>query len=76
MPSGSWNQVYVQCPFWQKDDGRSFIQCEGMGDAHSSTHRFDNKAKYETQMFVFCCEHYKKCEYYRMLMKTKYDEKE
>lgn len=76
MPSGSYNQVYVQCPFYKEDDGRSFIKCEGFGNARYSQQKFHTKAEYETQMYVFCCKHHKKCEYYRMLMKTKYDEEE
>jgi predicted metal-binding transcription factor (methanogenesis marker protein 9) len=37
---------------------------------------FRRRNDYDTQLGVFCCEHYKKCEIYRMLMENKYDEEE
>jgi predicted metal-binding transcription factor (methanogenesis marker protein 9) len=37
---------------------------------------FRRRSDYDTQLGVFCCEHYKKCEIYRMLMENKYDEEE
>lgn len=76
MPRGSYNQVYVQCPFYCEDDGKFSIICEGFGDALTLKQRFRNKAQYETQMTAFCCDNYKNCEVYRLLMETKYDEEE
>ena len=73
MSSGSYWQVYVRCPFYQSDDGRSRIICEGIGDSSSVSLHFRKKCECETQLRVFCCEHYKKCEVYRMLME-KYEE--
>ena len=35
MSTGSYEQVYVQCPFYQSDDGRLQIRCEGFGMARS-----------------------------------------
>ena len=37
---------------------------------------YSQKIDYDTQLGVFCCEHYKKCEIYRMIMAAKYDEEE
>jgi hypothetical protein len=37
---------------------------------------FSRKKDYETQLGVFCCEYYKKCEIYRMIMAAKYDEED
>ena len=75
MPSGSYKQVYVQCPFYKEDDGKFSIICEGVGDARFLKQRYRNKADYEKQMSVFCCENYQKCEVYRLLME-KYEEEE
>lgn len=73
MPYGSYNQVYVKCHFY-KDDGNLSIICEGFGEAMYLKQRYYNKAQYEKQMTVFCCENYKNCEAYRLLMETKYEE--
>lgn len=37
---------------------------------------YRQREDYDTQLCVFCCEHYKKCEIYRMIMAAKYDEEE
>ena len=72
MSTGSYEQVYVQCPFYQSDDGRLQIRCEGFGMARSllliyaRTKHFKNRMKYK------CCDNYQSCEIYRQLMATKY----
>lgn len=68
MPSGSFKQADVQCPFYKYDDGTRRVTCEGIIDNSSLALIFHNKADYEIQMTVFCCEHYKKCEIYMMLI--------
>ena len=73
MPSGSFKQVFVQCPFYQYDDGRRHITCEGIVDKSSIVLSYRTRGDYDKQLTVFCCEHYKKCEIYRMLMQ-KYEE--
>lgn len=73
MPSGSYRQVDVRCPFYQFDDGKKQITCEGIIDKSSLALTYRLKADYETQITQFCCLHYDKCEVYRMLM-DKYDE--
>ena len=75
MPSGSYRQVYVKCPFYKYDDGRRRITCEGVIDDSSLALVFHNRKDYETQMTVFCCSHYPKCEIYRLLLQ-KYPDKE
>jgi len=35
---------------------------------------FRKKEDYLTQMRIFCCQHYQKCEIYRAVMAAKYDE--
>lgn len=75
MPSGSYRQVDVQCPFFKYDDGARRITCEGIIDDSSLTLIYHRKCDYETQIKVFCCEYYRKCEVYRMLV-DKYNEEE
>ncbi len=75
MPSGSYKQIEVKCPCYKYDDGKGRITCEGIMEDGSLALIYHNKLDYETQMDVFCCEHYTKCEIYRLLM-DKYDEEE
>lgn len=76
MSSGSYKQIEVQCPFYRYDDGKQRITCEGLVDNSSLALIYQKRRDYETQISVFCCEHYKRCEVYRMLMEAKYDEEE
>lgn len=76
MPSGSYRQVYVKCPFYKYDDGRRRITCEGVIDDSSLALIFRNRKDYETQMTVFCCSHYQKCEVYRLLSQKYLDKEE
>ena len=68
MSSGSYRQVHTGCPFYRSDDGKNKIVCEGIVDDSSVVLNFRKKIDYNTQMKVFCCEHYDRCEVYRMLM--------
>ena len=77
MPSGSFKQADVLCPFYKYDDGKQRITCEGLvGKKEDSSLAliYHSKKDYETQIDVFCCEHYKRCEVYRLLMAAKYDD--
>jgi hypothetical protein len=78
MTGDSWKgRVYAQCPFFRSSvDGKKRIVCEGIVDRSTLALYFDRKKDYETQLRVFCCEYYKKCEIYRMLMESKYDEED
>ena len=73
MPSGSYKQAYEQCPFYKYDDGKQRITCEGLIEDSSLALIYHKKQDYETQINVFCCEHYTRCEVYRLLME-KYKE--
>lgn len=73
MSGGSWMRSEVQCPFFKFDDGRRRITCEGIFINSSLALIYHSRKDFETQMQVFCCEHYKNCEIYRMLM-DKYEE--
>ena len=68
MPSGSYKQIEVQCPFYKFDDGKRRITCEGIIEDSSLALIYHNKNDYETQINVFCCQHYTKCEVYRLLI--------
>lgn len=76
MPSGSYKaQHSAQCPFFKFDDVRQKrIVCEGFVDESSLALIYCRKRDYATQLDVFCCDNYKKCEVYRMLMCEKYEE--
>lgn len=67
-------KVDAQCPFYKFDDfNKRRISCEGIVDNSTLALYFQRKRDYDTQLNVFCCEHYKKCEVYKMLME-KYEE--
>ena len=68
MPSGSYKQADVQCPFYKHDDGRNRITCEGLVDNSSLVLTYLRKRDLQAQMDIFCCDHYLKCEVNRMLM--------
>lgn len=76
MPSGSYKaQANVQCPFFKFDEFKQKrIVCEGFVDESSLALIYGRRKDYDTQLSVFCCENYKCCEVYRMLMEAKYDE--
>ena len=76
MANGSYKgKTDAQCPFYKFDDGQTRrIICEGIVDRSTLALRFSRKKDYDTQLGVFCCEHYKKCEIYTMIMTAKYDE--
>jgi hypothetical protein len=75
MPSGSYKgKSDAKCPFYKFDDERrKRIVCEGIVDNSTLALTYRQKEDYDTQLCVFCCEHYKKCEVYNMLMQ-KYEE--
>ena len=78
MPSGSFKgQADAQCPFFKfHDEKKKRIVCEGIVENSNLALIYCRGKDCYTQLCVFCCEHYKKCEVYRMLMATKYDEEE
>ena len=76
--NGSYKgKVDAQCPFYRFDDfQKRRISCEGIVDKSTLALYFHRKKDFDTQLSVFCCEHYKKCEIYTMLMAAKYDDEE
>lgn len=72
--STSWRSTDVRCPFYVTDDQRAKrVTCEGVVEGSILATIYRNKADFQKQMEVFCCEYYQKCEIYRMLME-KYEE--
>ena len=64
----------VQCPFYRQDNSkRRKIICEGLIDGSSLSLTYQAKQDYKLQMNTFCCDKFKYCEIYRMLMQ-KYEE--
>lgn len=78
MPKGSYKgQKHSQCPFYKYDDRQAKrIVCEGIVNQSWLALNYHRKQDYDMQLTAFCCEHYKMCEIYLMLMKYKYDEEE
>lgn len=76
MASGSYWQREVQCPFYRQDDGRSRIHCEWMIPNSTVSINFQRRPDFRTQMKTFCCDKYKNCEIFRMLMENKYEEED
>ena len=73
----SFNQIYVRCPFFVNDDGKSKIVCDGIVDKSRVSLEYQRKADYEAQMKTFCCDRYINCEIYRILIeKEEYAEDE
>ena len=68
---------FPQCPFFgkiQRAGGAQKIVCESPVPGSSLSLYFRRKEAFEKQINIFCCEHYKKCEIYRMVAESKYEE--
>ena len=76
MPSGSYKQADVLCPFYRYDTngkGRGYITCEGIIPGSMGCRTLLPKEEYQQQLEVFCCLHFDKCEIYRAVLAAKYD---
>lgn len=73
MPSGSYIQADVLCPFYKYDDGRQKITCEGITGANAVTIFFSNKAKLHSHLTRCCCASYETCPMHDVLM-AKYED--
>lgn len=65
---GSFRQVNVKCPFYNTDDGRREIVCEGLVEDSCIALRYGDRDDYRLQMQVFCQDRYANCEIYRVLI--------
>ena len=74
MP-GSYDMQDVKCPFfkWNHKKKRT-IACEGLMPNSRISLYYSTNADYNSQLNIFCCEHYKNCEVYRMIYELKYKE--
>ena len=72
MPSGTYKQVYVLCPFFKYDDTQR-ITCEGIIPHSSIRTIFHSPAAYNKHMAEFCCKNYQNCEIAK-LVDEKYDD--
>lgn len=73
MSSGSYKQVDVICPYYQRDDGKKKIVCDGLQDESTITLCYSNAEAFIRQIDIYCCRNYDKCEIYRALSSI-YDE--
>lgn len=69
----NWIDAIVQCPFYKSDDGKSKIVCEGLVEESILSTTFGRRDDYKTQITVFCSDHYRKCEIFRII-NSKYDD--
>ena len=77
MSGGSYIKVDVGCPFYRYDDARKMtVACEGVTDGSIIMQRYTRKMDWECQIRTFCCQHWARCEIYRMLMENKYEEED
>ena len=77
MPT-SRTDTRVKCPFYQYDESlgkkkQHRITCEGLVEDSTLVLNFKFKQDCKIQINTFCCQHYERCEVYRMLMQ-KYEE--
>lgn len=64
----------AKCPFYHEDNGKTHrITCEGIVPDSCTALIFKRRSDYRVQIKTFCCQHYKKCEVYGMLIR-KYEE--
>lgn len=61
MPSGSYLQVIVRCPYYQWDDGRRSLTCEGIVPGTRTVLQFRTRANRQAHMEEVCAKEYWKC---------------
>lgn len=73
MKQSMWARGNVRCPFWRGDWDKA-VACEGPFDGCGVTVTFCSQKMKWRQMEVFCADHFRNCEVYRMVRAAKYDE--
>lgn len=76
MPSGSYRQVYVKCPFYLYDDGARRICCEGIAPETTVATMFRHRGQLQQHMRIFCENAFTCCELYRAVMAAKYEDED
>ena len=74
MPTGSFLQVNVTCPFYISDDGKNRIICEGIVPDSRDHVSFRQSKSFRCQIEVYCCDQYTKCERYHPIMEKYRDD--
>ena len=73
MPSGSFRQADIRCPYYKWDNGKNRISCEGIiPDSQIQNRRPTDLA---AQVRIFCTGCYEKCEVAAVL-EQRYKEEE
>lgn len=62
MPSGSFNQAYIRCPYYITDNGRDRITCEGILPGSQNQSFFFHRQDFKQQMQIFCKKDFYRCE--------------
>lgn len=78
VPESYWTSC-VLCPFYRTSEKNRMewgarIKCEGFTDNCKITIAFRSWRDMDDQIEIFCANHYKNCEVYRMIYAAKYDE--
>lgn len=72
----SWNERYVICPFYKKDE-KIVLTCEGFPGATVIKQVYPNIASLKQQLELYCNTwDHKRCEIYRLIMNSKYHDEE
>lgn len=72
MPSGTYKQVYVKCPFYHYDENMK-ITCEGVIPGSSLRTIFHSPTVYSNYMKLYCSNRYNDCPIAK-LIDDQYDE--
>lgn len=62
MPSGSYIQANVKCPYYKHDNGKDRIVCEGLVPSTLIQSSFRCKRDFMQQIKTYCCGCYWRCE--------------
>ena len=76
MPSGSFVQQAIRCPFYRYDDGKRKVTCEGFREENLVSTRWRTQEDFDRHVGIFCTRMYEHCEIYRMVYEAKYEENE
>ena len=68
MPSGTYIQTLIKCPFYITDSNKPpNLMCEGIANGKGIVIRFQNKDKKDSYIHSYCIEGYEKCLLYKIV---------
>lgn len=72
----NWNDLYAQCPFYQRccTKGPWTITCQGVTDASNLQWRFRTKRDCTIQLKTFCMDKFQNCEIFQAIYAARADE--